>query len=213
MALKGISVSSGKRLVLAFVFSGLTTASCVQAADGQRDGFLNALGGVLHRELETQTNSTNRTIESLRSLDALLTNTNAPAFQATNTTSLVSRLGSMLGGNSIAGTNSPAGTNLVQKMKSWLDAQHSAGTNAASSTTNMLAQRSWISLTNWLALHAKTNRNSAAAADGGTNLVQKVRDWAKLELQSHTNSADPMNSKLTALAHLFQSSTNSTSSR
>jgi hypothetical protein len=203
---------------LAFVFSAFALAAGIHAADAtsqqtppsqtpaKSSGFLNSLGGILHQQLATQTNSTNRTIESLRSLDAMLSNTNSPTFQSTNTSSLVNRLGSMLGGNTTAGTNTVAGTNLVQKMKDWLDAQHSAGTNAAAST-NALAQRSWATLTNWLAMHAKTNASSSAA-DGSTNLVQKVRDWARQELQTHTNATDTMNPKLAALANLFQSSTN-----
>ena len=186
-------------LVLVFALSPIT-----RAQESKNSGLLNSLGGILHRELETQTNSTNRTIESLRSLDALLTNTNSPAFQATNTTSLVGRLGSMLGGNTPQGTNTPAGTNLILKMKDWLDAQHSAGTS-----TNVMVRRSWTTLTNWLAMHAKTNNAAASAAEGGTNLVQKVRDWAKQELQTQTNSTAPMNSKLVELANLFQTSTNS----
>jgi hypothetical protein len=214
MALLGITNRRSFRSIAVSFVLALAVGAGIRAQDStsqqtpaKNSGLLNSLGGILHRELETQTNSTNRTVESLRSLDALLANTNSPAFQATNTTSLVSRLRSMLGGNTAQGTNTPAGANLIQMMKDWLDAQHSAGGNAAPST-NALAQRSWMSLTNWLAMHATTNTAAASAADGGTNLVQKVRDWAKQELQSHTNSTDTTNSKLVELANLFQAPTN-----
>lgn len=217
MGLIGYTFRNCRRPLLLFVFVVCAFTTRLYGADApaaqtpppppsKGSSFFNSLGGILHRELETQTNSTNRAIESLRSLDAMLSNTNSPTFQSTNTSSLVNRLGSMLGGNTTAGTNSSVGTNLVQKMKDWLDAQHSAGTNATAST-NALAQRSWTTLTNWLALHASTNSASSAAA-GGTNLVQKVRDWARQELQTHTNATDAMNPKLAALANLFQTSTN-----
>jgi hypothetical protein len=211
MALIAMANRCSRAVILVCILSALAITRNIHAADSgaqqpaKGSGFLNSLGGVLHRELGAQTNSTNRTIESLRSLDAYLSNTNSTTFQATNTTSLVNRLGSLLGGNSTAGTNSSTGTNLIAKMKDWLDAQHSAGTNASAST-NALAQRSWMALTNWLATNAKTN--PTAGAGGGTNMVQKVRDWAKQELQTHTNANDTMSPKLAALANLFQSTNN-----
>ena len=181
---------------------GMVTNSAADDEGSHGSGFFNALGGFLHREAQSQTNSTNRTIQSLKTLDSLLYNSGSTNADGTNTPSMLNRLGSLLGDNSSSGTNSAAGTNLVQKVKDWLETQQSGG-NTNTPSTNSLAQKSWLTLTNWVATHLSTNTTGSATSQSGTNLTQKLKDWVGTELQIHTNENDSLKPKLAALANLL----------